>query len=575
MERAWTLSEPDHKQVATLRDALGVTDLVAQLLVNRKITDADAARQWLEPRLTQLIDPSLMKGMDAAVSTILAALDAEERVTIYGDYDVDGMTASSTLARFLRTCGYDVHVFLPDRFRDGYGINADRIADLVEEGTKLFISVDCGVSSVSQITLAKELGARFVVVDHHQLPEGDLPPADAIINPHQPDCPYPFKDLCAAGLAFHLAVALRVELRRRGWFADRDEPDIRELLDIVAIGTIADVVPLRGINRVLTASGLARIERSSHPGVRALAAIGAPGRRVNASTVAFQIGPRLNAAGRLSHPYKGYEILATDDGNLAEHIAQDIDAENKRRRQVQDEIEAAALEQALSEQGEDANAYVLWAEGWHAGVAGIVAARMVQRFHRPCAVVGVRDGIGKGSIRSITGFNAVAGLRLCADTLDQFGGHPHAAGVTVSLENLPAFRKAFVTAATEMIEPRYYTPVLKLDAEVPFSFIGSRLLDDLSMLGPYGAGNPEPRFCTRGVKVVNAKAIGADGSHLRMRLMSGGRSLNAIAFGRGKDCPEAGQLIDVAYRPDWNEWNGSVSLQLQVLDFKPAEKNAA
>ncbi|MFT7623235.1 MAG: single-stranded-DNA-specific exonuclease [Myxococcota bacterium] len=568
IEREWIIQAPDPGAIARLIKEVGVSDVVAGLMVNRGIVEPAEARDWLAPRLRDLEDPAGLRDMQASVELLLSHLDAGNRVTIYGDYDVDGMTASSTLARFLRLCGYAPQVFLPDRFRDGYGVNVDRVRDLVEEGTRLFVTVDCGVTAVQQITVARELGADFIVVDHHQLPEGDLPPANAIINPHHPDCTFPFDDLCAAGLAFHLVMALRVELRKRGHFDGKTEPDVRDLLDIVAIGTIADVVPLRGINRILVANGLLRLPHSPHPGVRALTALSARSNKVNAGTVAFQIGPRLNAAGRLSHPMKGFEILATDDPERAQAIATDIDEENKRRRVVQDQIEEQALEQALSQQGEHAAAYVLWDETWHPGVAGIVAARMVQRFHRPCAVLAVADGIAKGSIRSIKGFDAVAGLRRCADVLKQFGGHAHAAGVTVELDNLPAFRAAFEKAARDTLKPEDYVPRLKIDAAVRFPRLDGQLLDEFERMAPFGAGNPEPRLCTHNATVVRTRTVGADGSHLKLWLEDDGIRLDAIAFGWGDRAPAAGASVDVAYRPEFNEWQGNVSLQLRIVDMK-------
>jgi single-stranded-DNA-specific exonuclease len=458
-------------------------------------------------------------------------------------------------------------VFLPDRFKDGYGINADRIRELIDAGTTLFITVDCGITATEAIAEAKELGADFIIV-HHQPREDGLPPAAAIINPHQPSCTFPFKDLCAAGLAFHLVMGLRGELRKRGTYQGLDEPDIRKLLDIVAIGTIADVVPLKGLNRILVTAGLKRMARSEHAGVRALVAVSAGSRRLNAGVVGFQMGPRLNAAGRLSHPYKGYELLSTDDTRLAQEIAADVDNENQKRRTVQSEIEEQAIEQALSLSEDVAPAYVLWSNDWHPGVAGIVAARIVQRFHRPCAVIAVKDGIGKGSIRSIRGFNAVAGLRQCADSLEQFGGHPHAAGVTVQEDQLPHFRRAFAQAAEALTKPDDLIPRLTLDSELSFQDLAGELLDQIENLAPFGAGNREPLFCTRGVDVLETRRVGKDRSHLRMKLQHSGQRLDAIAFGCGEHAPPVGDRIDVAYRPEYNEWKGRVSLQLRVLDFR-------
>ena len=568
VERRWDLREPDAALVGRLSSELGISNVLAGLLVNRGIDDPKEASEWLKPKLSQLVDPYQFHGMEAAVQLLLKHLDAGHRVTVYGDYDVDGMTASSIVARFLRSVGYAVHVFLPNRFRDGYGVNADRVGDLIDEGTRLFVTVDCGIRAVAQIAMAKERGADFIILDHHQL-GSQLPNADAIVNPHQPDCSFPFDGLCAAGLAFHLAMAMRMELRRRGFFLDRPEPDLRELLDIVAIGTVADVVPLRSINRVLVSQGLQRLRQSLHPGVRSLRAL-AGGTRVDAGTIGYQIGPRLNACGRLSHPFKGYELLATNDPALAQGIADEIDAENQRRKDVEKACLDQALEQAVKEQGEKAPAYVLWSQDWHPGVAGIVAARIVQRFHRPCAVIAVNGDVGKGSIRSISGFDAVKGLDMAADTLIQYGGHPHAAGITVNRDSLPAFRDAFAAAAEELTPADKLTPVTRVDAELRLSDITPTLLDEIDVLGPFGRGNPAPMFMTRHVLVEQSRPVGKDQTHLKLTVSDGTQRFDAIAFGLADKRPAPGEHIDVVYRPEPNGWQGRITLQLRVTDFRPA-----
>ncbi|HIA01743.1 MAG TPA: single-stranded-DNA-specific exonuclease RecJ [Myxococcales bacterium] len=569
VERIWQLSEPDSSIVSELTQSLQLPNIVAELLANRGIDSVEQAQVFLDPRLHNLDDPSSMADMAVAVDLILSTLEQGKRVTIYGDYDVDGMTSASVLTRFLRLCGFDPHCFLPDRFNDGYGLNPDRLRELIAEGTQLFISVDCGVSAVKEIALARELGADFVVVDHHQLPQGALPTANAILNPHRPDCKFPFKDLCAAGLSFYLALALRAELRSRGHFADLPEPDLREVLDIVAIGTIADVVPLHGLNRVIVNAGLPRVAHSKHPGIRALTALAASNRPITASTVAFQIGPRLNAAGRLSHPFRGFELLTTNDPETAQTIANEIEDANIKRRDIQKQIEEEALAMA-SESEEIQPAYVLWHPEWHVGVTGVVAARIVERFHRPCAMVAIVNGMGKGSIRSITGFDAVEGLRRCSHLLEQFGGHPYAAGLSILPENLPEFRKVFAAAALDLTPTDRLNPRLRVDAQINLGELDSRLIDDLSRLEPFGAGNPEPCLSATNVTVANARRVGQDGAHLKLGLEQSGRKFDAIAFGRGEQMPSKGSLIDIAFRPEYNHFRGRVSVQLRIKDFKPS-----
>ncbi len=568
--RAWRVRPKDAEAVKALSQSAGLNETIAHLLLTRGVTSPDAARSFLDPRLADLLPPSGLRGMDDAVRLVLQAIDQQLPIVVYGDYDVDGMTASSTLHRFLAGVGARVSVFLPDRFRDGYGLNPDRVRELVEAGARLIVTVDCGITAVSAVQVARDLGADVVIVDHHRLPLGPLPNASAIINPHHPDCTFPFKDLCAAGLAFHLAAALRGALRARGAFLEAPEPDVRELLPFAAIGTIADLVPLRGLNRILASHGLKRFASDRRAGLRALRAVALGQKAVTASAVAFQVAPRLNAAGRLSSPMKCFELLTTDDADAAFAIAQGLDAENAERRGIQERIEKEALEQALAQQGEDAPAYVLWDPGWHAGVAGIVAARVVERFHRPCAVVALVDGVGKGSLRSISGFDVLAGLERCSEHLIQYGGHAHAAGVTVAPENLPAFREAFVRAAQALTPAESLTPVLTLDDELPFSRVTSELLEHLHLLAPFGAGNPEPAFFTRGVRVVSRRPVGQGGEHFRLVLGEGGLTLPAVAFRAGERCPQAGDLIDVAYKPEFNDWQGQLTLQLRLVDVRPA-----
>ncbi len=568
--RAWRVRQRDADATRVLAEASGLSEPIAHLLLARGITTADAARTFLQPRLTDLLSPSGLRGMDPAVQLILAVMQREEPIVVYGDYDVDGMTASSTLFRFLSAVGAKVSVFLPDRFRDGYGLNPDRVNDLVTAGARLIITVDCGITAVGAVKVARDLGADVIIVDHHRLPSGPLPDASVIINPHHPECTFGFKELCAAGLAFHLAMALRAELRARGAFLETPEPDVRDLLPFAAIGTIADLVPLRGINRILTAHGLVRFAADRRAGLRALRAVALGQKSVTASAVAFQVAPRLNAAGRLSSPMKCFELLTTDDGEAAFAIAQGLDAENTERRGIQETIEKSALAQALEQQGESAAAYVLWDPGWHAGVAGIVAARVVERFHRPCAVIALVDGVGKGSLRSISGFDVLAGLERCAEHLIQFGGHAHAAGVTIAPENLPAFREAFVRAAEALTPKESLTPTLTLDDELSFGRVTTELLEHLHLLAPFGAGNPEPAFLTRGVRVVRRRPVGQTGEHFRLELGHDGLTLPAVAFRAGERCPNVGELIDIAYKPEFNDWQGQLTLQLRLVDVRPA-----
>ncbi len=571
MIRTWRVRAPGGQAASSLAAATGLPQTVTSLLVNRGVLSADDVRAFLAPKLSELQDPRGLRGMAEATTLVLDALEQDDPIVIYGDYDVDGMTAASVLFRFFRSVGVTPRVFLPDRFRDGYGLNPDRLGELIDEGAKLVITVDCGISAVEPIRMARERGVDVIIVDHHRLPRGELPPASATINPHHPECSFPFKDLCAAGLAFHLAVALRSAMRSRGDFLESAEPDVRDLLDLVAIGTIADVVPLRGLNRMLVHAGLPRIERAKSPGVRALRTVSLKQSAVTGGGVAFHMAPRLNAAGRLSSPMKGFEILTTLDATVAQAIAAELNEENGARKAIQESIEAEAISQALREQGEDAPAYVLWDAGWHTGVAGIVAARIVERFHRPAAVIALVDGVGKGSLRSISGFDVLAGLERCSDLLIQYGGHAHAAGVTIDPAQLPAFRAAFAAAARELTPEASLTPSINIDAVLGFAEITSEFIEQLTALAPFGAGNPEPVFASHDVRVVERRQAGKTGEHFRLVLQEGGLTLPAIAFRIGERCPLPGDLVDVAYRARFNDFDQRPTLQLEIIDLKPSE----
>jgi single-stranded-DNA-specific exonuclease len=418
------------------------------------------------------------------------------------------------------------------------------------------------------------IGLDIVIVDHHQPPD-ELPPAVAVINPHRSDCSFPDKGLCAAGLAFYLVIGLRAKLRELGWFAASGDPDLRRYLDIVTLGTIADMVPLKGVNRTLIRRGLIELGTSSRPGLVALkevANIGAG--EVSAGQVGFQLGPRINAAGRVDYGIKIVELLTTDSGEVALRIAKELDEHNRERRALEAEVLEQALAQA-SETVESRECYslVLGGEGWHAGVLGIVASRIVERFYRPTVVIGFRDGQGKGSARSIRGFHMVEGFRRCADHLDKFGGHEYAGGLSIQGAKLNSFVDAFELFAREVLAPNDLLPLLEIDAELKFSEITLSLARQLEMLKPYGVGNPEPIFMSHAVEVCDRKVFS---SGARFRFRQAGRIIGGVAFGIGEDFPAmTGTTVDVAYRVDENEWNETTTVELKVLNARPATTQSA
>lgn len=565
----WTVIDSPPERVHALARAASCSVLVARLLLQRGVEEPEAAGRFLEPRLADLEDPLRMAGMARAVERILAADAAGERITIWGDYDVDGVTSASLLWTFLAQVGVTADVFVPDRFRDGYGLNADRLDELADGGTRLVVAVDCGITSVREVARAAARGVDVVIIDHHH-PPAELPAAAAIVNPLQPGCAYSYKKMAAVGLTFHLAVALRSALRAAGRFAGRPEPDLRDLLDLAAIGTVADVVPLTGTNRVLTWHGLRRVPQSPHPGVRALCRVsGLEGKEVGAGQVGFQLGPRINAAGRLSSAAKGVEMLTSTSFEAAYTIAEQVDRENRERQAIEARILDEATAQVTAQGDPSARrALVLASPSWHAGVVGIVASKIVERFHRPTFVIAVDGAVGKGSGRSIEGFHLVEGLDRCADELVGYGGHAHAAGVTVAADRIERFAARLEDIAREQLSEAHLTPTLRLDAELPLQAVTFDLVADLSRLAPFGPGNPRPTFLARGVRVRATREVGV--GHLKMIVEHGAAVLDCIGFRMAAHAPEPGARVDLAFRPEINEFRGERRLQLELRDIRPA-----
>jgi single-stranded-DNA-specific exonuclease len=572
LEKCWVVKEVNQATVSRHIEQLKISPLLARILVLRGLAKSESAQRYLSSSLrSDLPSPFLMADMDPAVDRIVHAIQKKQVICVWGDYDVDGTTGASVLVLFLREVGAEPIYHIPHRIDEGYGLNLDGIARLKERGVDLIVTVDCGISNPAEVAAAREVGLDVVIVDHHQLPE-ELPPALAVINPHRKDCSFPDKSLCAAGLAFYLAIGLRAKLRSVGWFSQ--DPDIRRYLDIVTLGTIADMVPLTGVNRTLIRRGLAELSGSTRPGVLALKQVAnIPPGPVSAGQVGFQLGPRINAAGRVDYGIKVIELLTTDSNEVALRIAQELDEHNRERRA----IEAEVLEQALVEaearmNGEAPYSLVLGGEGWHPGVLGIVASRIVERFYRPTVIVGLDGGAGKGSARSIRGFHMVEGFRRCAAHLEKFGGHEYAGGLSIKTEKLQLFSDAFERVARECLQPRDLSPLLEIDALIHFSEIGFPLMRDLETLKPFGIGNPEPLFMSEGVEICERKPFG---SGARFRLRQGQRIIGGAAFGVGEDFLGAsGVAIDVAYRLCENEWNGTSTVELRIVDARPTASRA-
>jgi len=571
------------EQGARLAAAAGVPAVVGRILWARGIRDAAAVQRFLEPGLDQLPDPFGLKGIEPAVERIRRALAAGEKISVYGDYDVDGVTSTALLVSVLRKLGGVVDFYVPQRLIEGYGLNTQAMEKLAARGTRLVVSADCGVTAVDEVEAAARLGMDVVVIDHHTASQ-HLPRAVAILNPHQPGCTFPGRELAAVGVAFHLLLALRKRLREAGWFANgqRTEPNLREQLDLVALGTIADVVPLTGPNRILVHFGLKELARGARPGLLALKSVAHLAGEITAGDVGFKLGPRINAAGRLDDASVGVRLLLTEDLREARALAEQLDRANAERQELQARIVTEAIEMAaLLGTPEQRRSLVVSSTGWHAGVVGIVAARLVEKFHRPALVLAEEDGVAKGSGRSVEGFHLYDALARCSRHLTRFGGHKHAAGVTLDSSNIAAFSEALEAEARGKLDPAQLSPRLRIDAELRPSEIGMHLAGQLRRLAPFGAGNPEPVFICSELTAHEVRLLpdkkGTGPGHLKLKLgESRGPGIaevdhpefDAIGFSLGGTALLVGARLDAAFQLAVDSWNGVDRLQLKLKDLK-------
>ncbi len=542
--------------------------LVAAILATRGVVHAEDIRSFLSPLLSEMLDPRLLRGLSTAVDRLLTARRNNETIFIYGDYDCDGISGTTLLVSFLRSTGYVCEYFIPNRFDDGYGLNPESIERIIALGANLIISVDCGITAVDEAVLCRTRGVDLIIVDHHA-PKHVIPDACAVINPLQPDCHYPFKSLAGVGVAFNLLVALRSSLRDIGAFSGKDVPDLREWLDLVSLGTIADVVPLVGQNRLYAFHGLKQLSRSQKPGVLALKHVAGITGDVTCGQVGFRLAPRLNAAGRMESAVPGVELLLSEDGKECQMIAADLEAANAERQAIERRIfEEADTMVHSANNASDRRSIVLASTTWHQGVVGIVASRLVERYHRPTILIALtEDGCGKGSGRSIPGFHLLDALSVCSQHLEHFGGHRHAAGVTLRAEQVAAFTESFEALAARMLTDADLTPTLEIDAEVCPAEVTKELAMELKRLEPFGAGNPEPVLLMRAMAVIERRVVGE--GHVRLRLTREKCSFTAIAFRMAER--EIPGLVDIAFFPEINEWRGSSSVQLRIKDLRPAE----
>ncbi len=568
-QKRWQLraAAPSPGMVANLGQALGVQNLTAQALLLRGIDSAAAGQDFLQARLAALPDPDLLPDMAVATGRLEQALLRGEKIAVHGDYDVDGITGCSLLVETLRQLGGLVEYHIPLRLKDGYGLSSDAIRQARDSGCELIVSVDCGVSANAEADLASELGIDLIITDHHQPPE-ELPLCLALVNPHLPDCRFPFKELSGVGVAFFLLVGLRRRLRENGYFNRHPEPDLRRGLDLVALGTIADIVPLGGVNRILVRAGLQLLEQGSRPGVAALKKV-AEVKQVSCGVVGFRLAPRLNAAGRLEDAALGVKLLLGEDPQEAAELAGLLDDFNRERQQ----IEQRTLEQAiaaLEEQGRaECCSIVLADERWHSGVIGIVASRLVERYHRPTVLIALEGTQGKASARSISGFHLFQALQRCADPLEGYGGHAMAAGLSIAADNIEQFTELLEQVAKAELDEEDLLPRAAHDGEVQLAELSMAQVAELESLNPFGAGNPQPAFVSRGCQVLAPRVLGE--KHLKFDVEQNGCRAACIAFGMAERYQELSGEIDLLYRPGINTFRGNSSVQLQIADFRAAE----
>ena len=567
----WKVSPSDPAASAALAADLSVSPVVAQLLINRGYADISSARTFMRPVLDDLHDPETLDGVDVAVQRISKAVSRGERIMIYGDYDVDGMTSAALLYHLFTMLSARVSHFLPRRIEEGYGLNADSLRSFKEQGIDLVITSDCGIGAHEEARLARELGIDLIITDHHE-PDGPLPDAVAVINPKKAGSRYPFRDLAGVGVAFKLAWAVAKSFSGQ----KKVSPEFREFLvnavGLVALGTIADVAPLVGENRVFVANGMSALANTKLPGLRALMSVAGLTESFTARDVAFRLAPRLNATGRLNEPALGLELLITDSYGRAMEIASTLDLKNRERQAIEKEILESARAMVrercdLSNQ----RTIVLVGADWHVGVIGLVASRIAEEFYRPTILMNIDGDVARGSARSIPPFHMFNALKSCEDVLVSYGGHAQAAGVCVKVCQLEEFTKALEGAAGRLTEEDL-TPAVSIDADIALSAASGDLVKQLEYLAPFGEGNRQPLFSSTGLSLAGRmRRLGSDGQHLSFFVRGEKSCVRAIAFGMG-DCSTKLErhrgTVSLAYEPQFDTYNGTNEVQLVVRDIR-------
>lgn len=563
--RQWIIKTVDRERQDALSRALSISPVTASVLLGRGVRTTEEAHRWLTMASAYPHDPLLLPDMDHAVVRLHRAVESHERICFYGDYDVDGVSATSLFLSYFGGLNANVCSYIPHRVQEGYGLNETAIRRLRANGVSLLVASDCGSTSFKEIEVARQVGLDVIVADHHQV-GGQVPPALAVINPFRTDSSYPFSGLCSAALAFKVIHAYRKTWRP-------NDPPVDGYLDLVALATIADIVPMVDENRVFVREGLSLMSRGARCGLRALKISAGITGTCSSGIVAFRLAPRINAAGRVGHANLGVQLLTTESELEARRLADQLDALNKERQSLEEQATQEATELATAAGGGN-GAIVVWSKGWHLGVVGIVAARLVERFNRPAIVATILpSGIVKGSVRTVAGLDVYRALQGCADLLDAFGGHPSAAGVTLKPDRLSELQERFSQVVGAVTGSGKKDPVLQVDAEISLQEVNQQLVRELELFHPFGPGNPEPTLAVKNLTILGSRVVGD--SHLKLTVRHGNSlPFDGIGFRMGSLADRGLSLrqpVDLAFIPELNRWNGRERIQLRVRDLRASQ----
>jgi len=546
--------------------AHNISPLVSQVLINRGFDTPEKVDIFLSASLKDLYNPFLMKDMEKAVDRVISAIKKKEKICIYGDYDVDGITATSIVVLFLQEIDADVAFHIPNRLTEGYGLNLDTVQKIKRQGVTLIITVDCGISDIEPIEYAYSQGMEVIVTDHHEVPD-TVPRAAAILNPKQPGCDFPFKGLAGVGVAFNLIMALRKKLRDMGTWTDRQEPNLKNYLDLVAMGTIADIVPMVDENRIFVRNGLEVLTSGKRPGVEALKSVsGITQSAVTSTMVGYRLAPRINASGRLADAGQVVRLLLCSNSDDALKIAQKVDEENTRRQQIERKILAEAKAMITDENPQEP--LILSSAGWHPGVIGLCASRLSEEYYRPSILMAIdeKTGNARGSARSIRGFDIYGAIKSCGSVLKAFGGHKVAAGLTLPVENIELFKKKFRETAKNDLLGTDSVPEINIDAEISLSQLSYDIQEELENLSPFGPSNPEPVFSTHNIGLYSSMVVGK--GHLKLKIKENGEFFDAIGFNMASQYNLKDEKIRLVFVPQFHFFNGEKILQLNLKDIK-------